>query len=100
MGMIKDYLMQVTLTSRPTFRNLAKSIVAWQYRGFNEDPAKSKVNQYKSFTFDDIVKFYKAELQQKPIVITIVGDKKRIDMKKLEKYGRIVEMKEKDVFSK
>jgi len=98
--MIQQYLVQVALTSRPDFRNIAENIVSWKLRGFNEDPSKYNMNKYKNLTFDDITKFYKSNLQGKPITIAIVGDKKRIDIKQLEKYGKIIEIKEKELFTK
>jgi hypothetical protein len=44
------------------------------------------------------VKFYKNNLKNRPIAYAFVGDKKRIDLKELSKYGKIVEVKKKDIF--
>ena len=37
--------------------------------------------------------FYKQEIQNKPMIITIVGDSKRFDLKELAKHGKIVKVK-------
>ena len=43
---------------------------------------------------------YRNNLSEKPVAIAIVGDKRMIDFEALKKFGRIVEVKEKDLFSK
>ena len=44
--------------------------------------------------------FYNKHLATKPVAIAIVGDNKMIDFDALKKYGKIVEIKEKQLFSK
>lgn len=96
--MIKQYLALTAITSRPNFRDLSESIERWQWRGYTEDPVKEKNLIYNSLTFEDIVKFYENNIKNKPIVIAIVGNKKQIDRKILAKYGRIIEISEKELF--
>jgi len=50
-------------------------------------------------TFDDISNFYK-NIKDQAIVRMIVGDKSKIDMKELAKYGKIKFVKEKSMYSK
>ena len=98
MPMIKDYLMQSSIIDKPNYRNLSSTIVSWKHKGFNDDPAKINSEIYNELKFDDIVEFNKKNLKNKPVVIAIVGDKKRIDLEELKKYGKIIEIKEKDLF--
>jgi len=100
MEMIRRFLVQSALTDKPGFRDLSRKIKSMELLGYDEDPAISKVEVYKNLEFDDIVEFYKKNLKDRPIVISIVGDKKRIDMEKLKKFGKIIEIKEKDLFTK
>ena len=44
------------------------------------------------------VEFNAKNLQDKAIIIAIVGDKKRIDLEELKKFGKIIEIKEDDLF--
>ena len=44
--------------------------------------------------------FYTKHLAEKPVAIAIVGDKKMIDFEAMKRFGRIVEVKEKSLFSK
>lgn len=96
--MIRQYLLLSALTNRPHFRDLSETMVRWKNQGYEEDPIKLKIEKYKNLTFEDITNFYKANLQAKPVVYSIVGNKKRINLKELSKYGKIVKVKEKSLF--
>lgn len=96
--MIKDYLMQSAFTGTPNFRDLSQSIANWKHQGYNEDPALIDVKNYQNFKFEDIENFYKKNLKQAPVVTIIVGNKKKVDIKKLEQYGKIIELKESSLF--
>jgi len=54
---------------------------------------------FKELEFDDISSFYDSYINGKSLTITIVGNKDKIDMSKLAKYGRLVELKSKDLFN-
>ncbi len=99
MPMIKDYLLQSSIIDKPNFRNLSTKIVEWDNKGFKVDPAKFKAKTYENLNFKDIVEFNNKNLKNKPMVIAIVGDKKRIDLNELKKYGKIIEIKEKQLFN-
>lgn len=96
--MIQQYLSNSSLSSRPHFRDLSAQIVGWQNRGFETDPAFTKLKAYENLNFEDIQQFYASNLADKPMVICIVGDKKRVNTKELEKFGKVVFVKEKDLF--
>ncbi|MBE9467766.1 MAG: insulinase family protein [Bacteroidetes bacterium] len=96
--MIKPYLSQSAITNRPSFRNLSKTIVYWENKGCIEDPNAETINVAKKLVFNDIVKFYKDNLKNRHIAYAFVGDKKRIDLKELSKYGKIIEVKKKNIF--
>ena len=49
--------------------------------------------------FNDIKGFYDDYIKDKPITITIVGNKDKIDMEKLSKYGQIIEVKTEDILN-
>lgn len=98
--MIKDYLELSSQTKRPNYRNLSQTIEYWKNLGYSSDPALLKKPVYRSLTWDSIMDFYNKHLATKPVAIAIVGDKKMIDFDALKKYGKIVEIKEKQLFSK
>ena len=49
--------------------------------------------------FQDIVKFYQNYIKKDVVTIAIVGDKRKIDMEKLAKFGTVIEVSKKDIFN-
>ena len=94
---VKDYLLQSLLTSSPDKREVTETVEDWKLFGYNDDPRIKQYELYKELEFDNIVDFYKQNIQGRPMLITIVGNKKKIDMKELAKYGKIVEVKQKTI---
>ncbi len=98
--MIRNHLQLSALTKRPSFRGLASTVERWKRLGYDADPMLVNTPAYKSITWDTIDGYYQKNMREKPVVYMIVGDKKQIDMKELEKYGKVVEIKEKKLFTK
>ena len=98
MDIIKSALVKRAQASRPSFRSLLDTVENWELSGYNDDPNKIKLPNYRKLTFEDIVRWHQQEIKDKPLLITIVGDKKRFDLKAPEKYGEITVKKEKDRF--
>jgi predicted Zn-dependent peptidase len=98
-AMIKDYLIQSAFSDVPNFRDLSETIVDWKLQAYTQDPAIENVKAYQNFQFSDIVDFYKANVQKAPMVTVLVGNKKKIDMKKVEQYGKLIQIKESKLFN-
>ena len=96
--MIKSSLIESSKTSRPSFRNLIERIESWKRQGFDADPNKLLLEQYNNLSFKSIVDFYKAEIQNKPMIITIDGDESRFNLEELKRYGEIIMVKKSDLF--
>lgn len=89
METMKDYLHKSLLTDKPAFRYASQIYESYKLLGFKEDPAKTIVPGVEKMSFDDVVSFYLENLKGKPIAIGIVGDPRIIDLKGLEKYGKV-----------
>jgi len=97
---IRNSLIQESYANRPGFRDLTETFVSWKLKGFYKDPSQYKLEAYENLTFDDILTFYKSNIKGKPMVTCIVGDKKRLKMTDLAKFGKLVEIKESALFKK
>lgn len=86
----------------PTFRQLPKRISKLRLMGYKEEPNSGLKEIYDNITLDDFKTFYDSSMKKhiSKRLIGIVGNKKTIDLKALEKYGRVVILKEKDLFRK
>ena len=74
-------------------------ILNWLKQGYKEDPRIKSVDYYNNMAFNDIIKFQKEHIKSKPTVITILADKKQVDMEELKKYGDIVFLTKKDILN-
>lgn len=99
MEMIKASLIQSSQTDKPDFRLIASKIQEWQKLGYKQDPNSLNLPLYKSLKFEDIKSTYEEVLKDKPLTITIVGNTKKIDFKKLSNYGKVVIVKQKQLYN-
>lgn len=97
---VRSGLRDAAFTSRPEFRDLSEVILRWQKMGYKQDPEQYHLAYYEKLDFEDIKNFYTKNVQNLPIAIAIVGNRKNIDMKKLAEYGKIVELKKNDILKK
>ena len=99
MDNIKNFLKQTSLTEKPHFRNASQTYQAWKRRGYDKSPAETNQAAFENMTFEEMVNFYKSYVQGRPITIGICGNPKMIDLKALEKYGKVVRLNTSRVFS-
>ncbi|MBU0764698.1 MAG: insulinase family protein [Bacteroidetes bacterium] len=100
MDLIRRSLIQSVNASRPSFRWLSNSVAYWRKQGYTEDPRKEYLKRYETLEFSDIYGFYKNQIAGRTQVITIAGEKKRIDADALGNYGKLIEVRNKDIFRK
>ena len=86
----------------PSFREMGSTIASQKQKGFTKDANTGKAALLKKATFADMEKFYKDNIKnnRQHRVFGIVGSKKKLNLKELEKYGTVVFVKEKDLFRK
>ena len=82
----------------PTFRALGMAIANYLYEGRTSDPDSGLVQSVPSLTADDIVRFYQQEVKPVPRITLVVGDKRKLNLQELSRYGRVVELKRSDFF--
>jgi predicted Zn-dependent peptidase len=100
MDNIRNYLVQEAYMSRPEFRDASLIFEAWRLQGYTQSPAKENLDRIKALTFDDVKKFYEARIKGRKVAIGIVGNPKNIDLKQLEKFGKVEKVSTAKVFSK
>lgn len=83
----------------PSFRDLGKTICNLKLKGYTEDPNKALLKSVPSVTIKEIGKFHKTNIGgNKEIVYIVVGDKSKIDMDALMRFGEVKELKEEDIY--
>ncbi len=99
MDIIKESIKQSMNSKRPGFRYITSTIPYWQFMGCNEDPNKTLYSNVDEMNFDNVLDYYNKYIKDKKIIITIVGDKNRIDFEKLQQFGNVKELNKKDIFN-
>ena len=79
-------------------RRMPSAVMTWIEEGYDHDPRIEITNIIKETSYDDIEKLYQDKVQNRPIVIMIAGNKKNVDIKALEKYGKVKFLKFKDIY--
>lgn len=95
---IQKYFINSINSTKPSFRGMSKRMAYWQKQGYTSDPREIDFNAAQQLTFNDILSFYQQHVKGRPYVISIVGDKKRFDVEKLETYGTVKELELKDIY--
>ncbi|NDW13487.1 insulinase family protein [Bacteroides sp. 214] len=96
---IKSYMRQEVLTTHPSFRYKSQVYQSLRRMGYDQDPAIENLPKIDALTFEDIVKFYKETVKDKPIVIAIMGNPKNIKVEDLNKFGKVVRLNERRLFN-
>lgn len=81
-----------------TPRDIPASVISWTEMGFDHDPRVETIEYIKNTSFDDIYNFYQSKIQNRPIIIMITGNENDIDLKALEKYGKVQKVKFKQIY--
>ena len=86
----------------PSFREIGEKIAAHRRKGYTEDKDTGMAELYNAATMEDVKKFFENNIKNDAghRVWAIVGNKKKLNLKELEKYGKVVFLKEKDLFRK
>ncbi len=85
-------------TNKISFRRVLGSVRSWERLGIPVDPRKSRFERIQAAGMDDMLAFYGQNLKNRVKLISIVGDKNKIDLAALGKYGSINEVGLEDIF--
>lgn len=79
------------------FRQFPHQVHKWEEEGIAGNPMDDDLAAMRALTFDDVREFYRHAVGGKPLVITVVGDKRRIDLQSLERDFHVIELKYRDI---
>lgn len=82
---LRAALKQAAQTAKPSMRAKAATFERWQRLGYTDDPSKVNAAAIDAVSFNDIERFYEENVKGKPVVIILMGDPKKINLKDIEK---------------
>lgn len=95
---LKGALVHSQETRTPSFRELQDRIEQWRWYGYTSDPRRELLPAYRELSFDDIEAIHERQIAGRPVALIVVGDPRKVDTKRLAKYGRVVKVRERDIF--
>lgn len=98
MEAVKQTLVNRINNDYPPFRNLSEKVASARMEGFDRDPAEEFLRDIATMDMQDISRFYQEQINGRPVVYVITGNRKHIDMKKLAEYGTIIKVKKKGIY--
>jgi zinc protease len=96
---IKTSLKKGAAAFYPAFRYISGNIEYGRQLGDTSSIMKAVYPEYDHVTFDAVEKFYEQYIKNRPVIITIYGDKSKMDLARLSKYAKIIELKKSDIIS-
>jgi predicted Zn-dependent peptidase len=85
-------------TGKIGFREVLGAVRSWERLEVPIDPRKARFEKVQRAGLDLVLQFHREHLRGKPKLISIVGDKSKIDLERLKKSGAITELELKDLF--
>lgn len=82
----------------PTFRGLPVTIALMERMGYSRDANAALLEQLPSISQSDVETFYRQHVCGKPRQWMIVGDVKKLNLKELAQYGKVVKVKKEDIY--
>lgn len=94
----KEYMKTARNSQYIGFRSIPSVVCTWiEENHYTQDPRQGYTEQMQNLNMDDMVAFHKKYIEKRPFVVFISGNTKKIDMKELSKYGKVTEVKYKDM---
>jgi predicted Zn-dependent peptidase len=94
----KEALLNQYRTTKTGFRGVIGAVREWERLGLEPDPRKERFAALQQAEYDLMAEFHQAEIAGKPKLVSIVGDKNKIDMEKLALLGEVIEIDLGDIF--
>lgn len=97
-SMVENSIKNLIENSNPSFRDYISLYDQSKLRGYDDNLNLELKKQLSAFNFNDIFNFYNSEIKPLKLTLSVVGNKKKFDTKILENYGKVKEVKLKDIY--
>lgn len=94
----KETMRHSVNNNRPAFRTIGRHVAELRSAGYDDDPVRASMEALEPLGPADVMAFYDDFVRPAKRVTVVVGDRKKLDLNVLSRYGRVVELKKKDVF--
>ena len=85
-------------TSRVTRAGVLDYYLSLEKLGLSEDPLAQLYEKVQTMTLDDVVEYQQTHVKDRKYITCILGREADLDMKSLEKWGKIIRLTQEDIF--
>ena len=93
----KEALLKARASDYVGFRSMPSYVQTWMKQGYDHDPRGEVTEIIRNTSFDDVQGFYNRMIKDRPVVIMMSGNEKKIDKKELGKFGEVTRLKYKQI---
>ncbi len=93
----KEALLKSRSSDYVNFRNLPATVQNWMKKGYDHDPRGEVTEIIRNANFEDVQSFYNRMIKDRPVVIMMSGNQKKIDKRELGKFGEVTRLKYKQI---
>ena len=84
--------------SYPSFRNVATTIANLRLEGYEHHPDQAIAEKTTEVSAQQIMDYHRQHVADNKRVWIVIGDRKQTDFNELSRYGKVIELKKKDIF--
>jgi len=95
----KEAIINRYKTAKVGFREVIGAVRRWEYQGLEVDPRVDRYQQVQRSDLDLLLDFHRTNITKRKKLISIVGDKSKIDMEALARNGKITEISLDQIFA-
>jgi predicted Zn-dependent peptidase len=96
---VKQALINQSGNNYPAFRRIPGKIASLLNEGYEADPNEALIDNISKMSMNEVVRFYEDNVRNRPVVYMIVGNAKKIDMKKLVEFGKVIRVKKDSLYN-
>ena len=94
----KTSLISQYRTNRTRKMSIINYYLNWQDKGLKAPTDKADYNAIQKMTINDVVNFNKTYIKGQKRVVVVLGNKDEVDLKGLEKYGKVTTLSLEEIF--
>ena len=94
----KESLIGRLRTTRVTRDGVLNYYLTLEKLGLSEDPLSQLFEEVQTMTLNDVVTYQQANVKGRKYITCILGREADLDMKSLEKWGKIIRLNQEDIF--
>lgn len=94
----KTALISQYRTNRTRKMSIINSYLTCEEMGLKASPDKANYNAIQKLTINDVVNFNKSYIKGQKRVVVVLGNEKEVDLKGLEKYGKVTTLSLEEIF--